>query len=281
LVKIAMPTRSRRFEGKVAFITGASERGIGGAIAERLAEEGCHVCLAGVVRPERLLKRLSRMAPQSIYVECDVTNDLQVRQAINSCASELGGLHIVINNAGIERLHPIESFPEEDSRDLLEVNLHGAIRVSRAALAHLQEGAAIINIASALALGGCSTFSVYSATKAGLIGLTQSLAMELASRRIRVVAVAPALVASPMTFRHLKNLSEAGAKQLEAAHPLGTGSPHDVAAVVAFLSSDDARFISGITVPVGFMSQFALPVDHFTEPQGSVDAELLPFRRAA
>jgi NAD(P)-dependent dehydrogenase (short-subunit alcohol dehydrogenase family) len=276
-----MTDRSQHFEGKVAFITGASERGIGGAIAERLAAEGSHVCLAGIVRPDRLLKRLARMAPRSAYVECDVTDDLHVRQAVRSCVTELGGLHIVVNNAGIERLHPIEEFPEADSRDLLEVNLHGAIRVARASLVHLQEGAAIINIASALALGGCGTFSVYSATKAGLIGLTQSLAMELAPRRIRVVAVAPALVASPMTFRHLKNLSEAGVKKLEAAHPLGTGSPHDVAAAVSFLASEDARFISGITLPVGFMPQFALPVDHFIEPASSTDAEILPFRRAA
>ncbi len=276
-----MPAPSKRFEGKIAFITGASERGIGGAIAERLVTEDCHVCLAGIDRPQRLLKRLARMTPRSVYVQCDVTSDAQVRQAVDACRAELGGLHIVINNAGIERLHPIEDFPEQDSHDLLEVNLHGPIRVARAALPHLKEGAVIINIASALALGGCSTFSVYSSTKAGLIGLTQSLAMELAGRRIRVVAVAPALVATPMTFHHLKNLSGTGAKQLEAAHPLGTGSPHDVAAAVAFLASEDARFISGITLPIGFMNQFALPVDHLTERSGSPDADILPFPRAA
>src|SRR5688572_23473454 len=108
-----MPARSQDFEGKIAFITGASERGIGGAIAERLVTDGCHVCLAGIVRPERLLKRLARMTPRSVYVDCDVTSDAQVRQAIHACRAELGGLHIVINNAGIERLHPIEEFPEE------------------------------------------------------------------------------------------------------------------------------------------------------------------------
>ena len=268
-----MSQQDARFSGKVAFITGASDSGIGGAIAERLASEGARVCLAGVVRPNKLIRRLQRMQAQPFYVECDVTDDRAVQQAVQACVQELQGLDVVINNAGIEILHPLASFPADEADRMLDVNLNGAIRVARAALPYLDRGAAIVSIASALALGGCSSFSVYSASKAGLIGLTQSLAMELAPREIRVVAVAPALVASPMTFRHLKNLTPEGKKKLEAAHPLGTGTTHDVASAVAFLASSDARFITGATLPVGFISQFALPTDHF--PQSAATAEVV------
>ncbi len=258
-----MTTEGARFDGKVALITGASDQGIGGAIAERLVREGGFAFLAGLDEPKRLLRRLGRFGDKALFVQCDVTNNGQVVAAVYACLAKFGRLDIVVNNAGVESLRPLEQLGEDECRNLFDVNLHGAVRVARAAVPHLEEGASIINITSALALGGCSAFSIYSASKAGLIGLTQSLAMELSSRRIRVVAVAPALVASPMTFKHIRNLTPEAQEQLKASHPLGTGSPHDVASAVAFLASDDARLISGITLPVGFMTQYAVPADHF------------------
>ncbi len=261
-----MNTPTPRFDSKVAFITGASDHGIGGAIAERFAKEGGRICIAGIEKPLRLLKRLKRVQQDVLYMHCDVTNEQSVQVAIQACVSKFERLDIVVNNAGVEILHRFEEFTEADSQQMLDVNLHGAIRVSRAAVPHLEAGAVLINIASALALGGCSAFSIYSASKAGLIGLTQSLAMELAPRKIRVTTVAPALVATPMSLRHVANLSEEGKKKIEASHPLGTATTHDVASAVAFLASDDAKFISGITLPVGFMTQYALPTDHILAP---------------
>jgi 3-oxoacyl-[acyl-carrier protein] reductase len=253
-----------RFVGKIAIVTGASDQGIGGAVAERLASEGASIAVLSRTEPKRLLKRLARMNRPALWAECDVTKSADVEQGIEKTVAQFGQIDVLVNNAGVEYAQPFESFSDEQWQGLLEVNLHGAIRLCRAVLPHFPaEGGAIINVTSALALGGCPSFTIYSAGKAGLIGLTQSLAWELAPRKIRVVAVAPALVATPMTLKHMQHLTPDVHKQLEAIHPLGVGLPNDVAGAVAFLASDDASWITGITLPLGWASHYALPVDHF------------------
>lgn len=253
-----------RFVGKIAIVTGASDQGIGGAVAERLAREGASIALLSRTEPKRLLKRLNRMNRPALWTECDVTKPAEVEQSIEKIVAQFGQIDVLVNNAGVEYARPFESFSDEQWQGLLEVNLHGAIRLCRAVLPHFPaEGGAIVNVASALALGGCPSFTIYSAGKAGLIGLTQSLAWELAPRKIRVVAVAPALVATPMTLKHMQHLTPDVHKQLEAIHPLGVGLPNDVAGAVAFLASEDGSWITGITLPLGWASHYALPVDHF------------------
>jgi 3-oxoacyl-[acyl-carrier protein] reductase len=255
-----------RFAGKTVLITGASDRGIGGAIAERLAREGASLAMIGRHQPKRLLKRLDRAQAQSFYTHCDITKADEVAAAVKQSLAHFGRIDVLVNNAGVEYARPFEQFTDDQWQGLLDVNLHGAIRVTRAALPHLPSpGGAIVNVSSALALGGCPSFTIYSAAKAGLIGLTQSLAWELAPRKIRVVAIAPALVATPMTLKHLEHLTEDIHKQLEMIHPLGIGLPHDVAGAVAFLASEDAAWITGVTLPLGWAPQYALPVQHFME----------------
>jgi len=257
-----------RFTGKTVLITGASDRGIGGAIAERLAREGASLAMIGRHEPKRLLKRLERAQAQSFYAHCDITKADEVRTAVEQSLAHFGRIDVLVNNAGVEYARPFEQFTDDQWQGLLDVNLHGAIRVTRAVLPHLPSpGGAIVNVSSALALGGCPSFTIYSAAKAGLIGLTQSLAWELAPRKIRVVAIAPALVATPMTLKHLEHLTEDVHKQLEMIHPLGVGLPHDVAGAVAFLASDDAAWITGVTLPLGWAPQYALPVQHFMETE--------------
>lgn len=262
---VSASTRAElRFDDKVALITGASDRGIGGAIAERMAVEGAAVALASPHEPKKLLKRLARLENGSLWSNCDITQSDEVRRAIDACMDEFGKIDILVNNAGVEFAQPFDDCSESLWEDLLEVNLSGAIRVSQAALPHLAApGGVIVNIASALALGGCPGFTFYSASKAGLVGLTQSLAWELAPRRIRVVCVAPGLVETPMTFKHVHHRNPTTQAQLDACHPLGVGSPHDVASAVAFLASDDACWITGITLPLGWTQHYPLPVAQF------------------
>jgi NAD(P)-dependent dehydrogenase (short-subunit alcohol dehydrogenase family) len=254
------PATTGRFGGKVALITGASDRGIGGAIAERLAGEGASVVVASRQEPDRLIKRIERHRQGVVWTHCDVTAGDDVRHAIDQCMENFGQIDVVVNNAGVEFNAPLESVEEHAWRDLLEVNLGGAVRVSQAVLAFLlSPGGVIVNISSALAQGGCPGFSVYSASKAGLDGFTQSLAWELAPRGIRVVGVAPALVYTPMVAKHVRSLTEATRERIEACHPLGVGAPQDVAAAVAFLASEEARWITGVTLPLGWAPHFPLP----------------------
>lgn len=251
--------------GKVAFVTGTSDQGIGGAVAERLVDSGAAVTLVTPDEPRRLIKRLRRRECRFYWSDCDVTNPLQVQQAVDDCRRQFGPIDILVNNAGIEQAGRIETFTEEQCETLLAVNLSGAIRVTRLALQNFNDSGVIVNVSSALGLGGCAGFSVYSASKAGLDGFTQSLAWELAPRRIRVVGVAPGLVHSPMIHKHIPHLSDEVTRLIAACHPLGMGMPQDVAAVIAFLASNEARWITGVTLPVGWTSGYPLPVSQFLD----------------
>lgn len=255
-----------RFGGKVALITGAGDRGIGGAIAERMAREGAAISIATIDPPKRLLKKLERFREGVVFTQADITVEKDVRRAIDDCLGEFGKIDILVNNAGIAVTSLLESMTNEQIERILQVNLYGAIALSRAVLPHLiQPGGVIVNIASALGVGGCPGFSAYSATKAGLIGFTQSLAWEIAPRGLRVVGVAPALVHSPMAHQYGTQPTPEIRRQLEACHPLGIGMPHDVASAVAFLASDEARWITGVTLPLGWAPHYALPTGALTD----------------
>ncbi|MCC7083822.1 MAG: SDR family oxidoreductase [Pirellulales bacterium] len=262
--EIASNPVSSRFSGKIVLITGASDRGIGGAIAERLASEGAAIAMLSRHEGKRINKRLGRLHCQSLWTKCDITRADEVAQAVDRTIERFGRIDVLVNNSGVEYAKPFEKFTDDEWQGLLDVNLHGAIRVSRAVLPHFPaSGGAIVNVASALGIGGCSSFSIYSAAKAGLIGLTQSLACELAPRKIRVTVIAPALVATPMTLKHMEHLTKEVHAQLEAIHLLGVGVPHDISGAVAFLASDDARWVTGVTLPLGWSPQFSLPVEQF------------------
>lgn len=254
----------RRFDGKVAVVTGVGERGIGAAIAERLADEGAALALLWKDAPGRVLGRLQRRGTTFVDCECDVTRQDDVTRAIDACMSQFGQIDLLVNNAGVEGASTLDELPDSTWDTAIAVNLTGAMRMSRAVLPYLpdREGV-IVNIASALGIAGCGTFSAYSASKAGLVGFTQSLAAELAPRGQRAVCVAPALVHTPMLHRHIDRQTPEVLRQIEACHPLGVGAPQDVAAAVAFLASHEARWITGVTLPLGWLPTFALPREPF------------------
>ncbi len=281
---------SKRLNGKVAVITGVSDRGIGGAIAERLAEDGAAVVVLWMERPDRLINRLERRGRPYVETRCDVTNSASIKAAVDACMSEFGQVDILVNNAGIEDVHPFENGRDEVWERLLDVNLLGTMRMIRGVLPFLTEPeGVIVNISSVLGMAGCAGFGAYSATKAGLIGLTQSLAAELAPRRMRVVGVAPALVFTPMMQRHVAEGGAALEESLDQSHPLGVGAGRDVAAAVAFLASPEARWITGTTLPLGWMPNFPLPFGQaapaenaaapLTAKSTSLNEKILPMRK--
>jgi NAD(P)-dependent dehydrogenase (short-subunit alcohol dehydrogenase family) len=257
-----LDTRKSRYTHKVALITGASDHGIGGAIANRLANEGAAVALASRTEPKRLLEQLHRRDRPFEYLCCDITREEQVRAAVTACHTRFGALDVLVNNAGVEHVRRLEDLDDAAMSEIIDTNLMGSIRMARAVLTHLRSpGGVIVNVSSALSLAGCPGFSVYSASKAGLNGFTQSLAWELAPRGLRVVGVAPGVVLTNMSAKYREQLSPAAVNRLRESHPLDLGLASDVAAAVSFLASDEARWITGVTLPLGWAPSLPLPAD--------------------
>lgn len=251
---------SQRFRGKVAFITGPSDRGIGGAIAERLANEGADIMLAGLAEPRRLIRVLEKLPVRTRWTTCDVASTESVQAALTHTRESLGRLDVVVNNAGVEYCQPLAEMTDQQWQEMVDVNLNGSFRCSRAAIPLLHRpGGVIVNISSILALGGCPGYTGYGASKAGINALTQALAWEIAPQKLRVVGVAPAMVHTPMIYKHMGTLSPEVERAILASHPLGMGLTHDVAAAVAFLASHEAKWITGVTLPMGWAPTFPLP----------------------
>ncbi len=257
-----LDTRKGRFSRKTALITGASDHGIGGAIANRLTSEGAAVALVSRSEPKRLLDQLQRRNRHFEYLNCDVTCEEQIQAAVAACQARFGSLDILVNNAGVDHVRRLEDLDDATMMEIINTNLVGSIRMARAVLPHLRSpGGVIVNVSSALSLAGCAGFAVYSASKAGLNGFTQSLAWELAPRGIRVVAVAPGVVLTNMSAKYSEQLSLDAVNKLRESHPLDVGLASDVAAAVAFLASDEARWITGLTLPLGWAPSLPLPAD--------------------
>ena len=233
---------------KVAIVTGGG-RGIGQAIALRLAQEGAKVAICDVQNSEETAARIVELGGAALALKVDITADSQVKEAVETILSEWATIDILVNNAGITRDGLLKRMSESEWDAVLDVNLKGAFLFSRAVLRPMlkQRRGRIISIASIVGLMGNPGQTNYAASKAGLIGFSKSLAREVASRGITVNCVAPGFIASDMTDA----LSEAQRKALLDQVPLGEiGLPEDVAAAVAFLASDDARYITGQTINV-------------------------------
>ena len=243
--------------GKTALVTGAS-RGIGRAIALRLAEDGANVAViyAGSAdKAEAVVNEITALGVNAKAYRCNVADSAAVNETVKAVTNDLGKIDILVNNAGITRDGLMLRMKDEDFDAVLDTNLKGAFNMIRACYSGFirKKSGRIINISSVSGIMGNAGQANYSASKAGVIGLTKSVARELASRGITCNAVAPGFIQTDMT----ENLGDNN--PLLNSIPLGRmGKPEDIAAAVAFLASDSAAYITGEVRKVDAVSEFAI-----------------------
>jgi 3-oxoacyl-[acyl-carrier protein] reductase len=240
---------SRFLQGKVALVTGAS-RGIGAAIALQLARRGAKVaCVATMAEKAKpTASECATITEGARAYGCDVASTPAVTELVAEVQKEMGGLDILVNNAGITRDQLLLRMSEEDFDRVIAVNLKGCWNFLKAAARPLMKsGGRIVNITSVVGLTGNAGQSNYAASKAGILGLTRSLAKELAGRSVTVNAIAPGFIATDMTA----GLDEKASAELRSNIPLGRiGSPEDVAAAVDYLVSPGGAYVTGQTLVV-------------------------------
>jgi 3-oxoacyl-[acyl-carrier protein] reductase len=245
-----------RLDGRVAFVTGAG-RGIGAATALRMAEEGARVALADVDTEgcQQVAAELSQIGSEGLVLRCDVTDSAIVQEAVDKTASHFGRLDILVNNAGVVRDNLLFKMPEDDWETVMNVHLKGAFLCSRAAQKYMvqQKYGRIVSLSSTAALGNRGQAN-YSSAKAGLQGLTRTLAIELGPFGITVNAVGPGFIDTEMTRSTARRRGlDPDAVIAEASKIIPVrrvGQPRDVANVICFLCSEEASFVNGQVIYV-------------------------------
>jgi 3-oxoacyl-[acyl-carrier protein] reductase len=238
-------------DNKVALVTGGS-RGIGKAIALKLAEAGASVMILDVLPLEEINKTVDELRQKGVAsaaFKADARSFEQSANVVDEIVKQYQHLDILVNNAGITRDSLLMRMSEEDWVSVLDINLKSVFNFTKAATRHMmsQRSGKVISIASVVGIMGNAGQSNYSASKAGIIGFTKSMAKELGSRNIQVNAVAPGFIETPMTAK----LNDEQRKKLADTIPLKRiGKPEDVAALVRFLASSDADYITGQVVCV-------------------------------
>ena len=250
-----------QLDGKVALITGAGS-GIGRASALAFAREGAKVAVADIVVEggEETVRMVKEAGGEAFFIKVDVANAADVEAMVNTVVDTYGRIDCAYNNAGIEgRLASTDEYPEDVFDKVIDINLTGVWLCMKYELPHMlkQGSGAIVNTASGAGLIGVAGMSAYVASKHGVVGLTKTAALEYAKSGIRVNAVCPGLIQTPMVERITAEQPQLG-EALVAAEPVGrTGKPEEIAESVVWLSSDAASFVTGhaMSVDGGYVAQ--------------------------
>ena len=241
-----------QLDGKIAIVTGAGQ-GIGEAIARRFVEDGAKVVVSDVNAENA--ENVAASLPGSIAVKCDVSNEDEVAALVAAATSHFGSLNVMVNNAGIVMPAPVVATPFEDWRKVMGINLDGVfLGIKHAAPAIAAAGGgAIVNTASIKAYGGLPASASYSASKAAIVSLTKTAALELRHLNVRVNALCPGYINTEMVAGLADDFKEITGIDVGeyVTHIQGRlGEAHEIAAVAAFLASDRSRFINAAPIVV-------------------------------
>lgn len=239
----------QRFTGKTAIVTGAGS-GIGRGIAERLSSEGANVVICGRHQDKLHDAAAALPAERTLSVACDVSDAKAVDRLVATAVARFGGLDVMVNNAGTFAEGDVTQVSLDEWDKTIATDLSGVFYGCRAALPELlKTKGCIVNTASVSGLGADWAMSAYNAAKGGVVNLTRSIALDFGARGVRANAVCPSLTRSEMTADMLDD--QPLMAKFRERMPLGrVAEPADIAAVVAFLASDDARFVNGVNLPV-------------------------------
>jgi meso-butanediol dehydrogenase/(S,S)-butanediol dehydrogenase/diacetyl reductase len=230
------------FEGKTIIVTGGAG-GIGRATAIAFAKEGGHAVIADLDQDgaEAVAKSIrDKKAPEPLSVKCDVSDEASVERAVDAAIDTFGQLDVVVNNAGLMVFKPVTDLTSDDWLKVLHVDLLGAFYFTKQAFLKMKNGGAIVNVSSVHAIETTPLVAPYAAAKSALVSLTRTSALEGATKNIRVNAVLPGAIDTPMLWNNPNVKS--GAEWIDKSR---VGKPEDIANTILFLASDNARFVQG------------------------------------